>query len=804
MLKPEYKPPPLSGLQQSFTLFAGVIIPAISITVEASTHICAGAFFDPIPSVWYLMLVIFVPIAQLHVWFTVDRGTTERLVLAGWLNVLSLGVSIFYSVLNIPLLPFAVLTIAFIVGLLPLAPVLSLVAALVQRRHLKQIAARAPQKLFIMRKAGLLTGLVITAAFIGLLELPASITRYGLKLAASQSSETRAKGIQFLRNFGSRDYLRRACYGRTGWATDFVGYFLSVQDPVTPSEAQQIYYRVTGETFDTSLPPPRSGRGLIADDEWDFSSDRGVKKIDGTLKGLSLANSQIYTKADANGGVAYTEWTLVFSNEAAQSLEARAEVQLPPGAVVSRLTLWVNGEEREATFAGKGKLTADQQVAIPERRDPVLVTTSGPDRILVQCFPVPGYGGEMKIRIGITIPLLLEDLNHAQLLFPHFIDRNFHSPDWLGHSVYIDSKTSISSASNVFTTTEFTADRVVTHGRIPESEMSKPRTTILIARENAPTWSKDPFQSGNFIIQQDFEARVPKHLYRIVLVVDTSATMEDLRDELMFALESIPAGFDFKLVLADAEGLSHNFAESDVRKAWWLLANTVCAGGADNVPALLKAWDLATEKPGNNAIVWVHGPQLLQLQSARDLRGRWESSPYGPLLYSVQAKSGSDQILKSLDGIDEVRSVPRTKELDKDLGKLFQRLTGRVTTLEWVRKSKKVESLPDPYEAIETSDHLARLWANDEVARILAAGNGSLNIAAAMLAARYQIVTPVTDAVVLETAEQYRAADRTPFEETSSMIPDPDMPILVGLVLAFLLGWLVYRSRRLARRGGTV
>jgi len=803
MLKPEYKPPPLSGFQQSFTLFAGVIIPAISITVEASTHICAGAFFDPIPSVWYLMLVIFVPIAQLHVWFTVDRGSTERLVLAGWLNVLSLGVSIFYSFLNIPLLPFAVLTIAFVVGLLPLAPVLSLVAALVQRRHLKQIAARAPQKLFIMRKAGLLTGLVITAAFIGLLEIPGSMTRYGLKLAASQSPETRAKGIRFLRNFGSRDHLLRACYGRMGWTTDFVGYFFSVQDAITPTEAREIYYRVTGETFDTSAPPPKSGRGLILD-ESDFDSAGGVEKIGGKLKGLSLANSQLYTKADANGGVAYTEWTLVFSNEAAQSLEARAEVQLPPGAVVSRLTLWVNREEREATFAGKGKLPADQQVAIPERRDPVLVTTSGPDRILVQCFPVPGYGGEMKIRIGITIPLLLEDLNHALLLFPHFIDRNFHIPDWLGHDVYIDSKTSISFASNVLMTSEFTADSFVNRGRIPESELSNPRTTILIARANTPTWSKDPFQSGNFIIQQDFEARVPKHLYRIVLVVDTSAAMEDLRDELMFALESIPAGFDFKLVLADAEGLSHNFAESDVKKAWYLLANTACSGGADNVPALLKAWDLATEKPGNNAIVWVHGPQLLQLQSADELRKRWETSPYGPLLYSVQAKSGSDQILKSLDGIGEVRSVPRTKELDKDLGKLFLRLTGRIAKLEWVRTSKKVESLPDPYEAIETSDQIARLWANDEVTRILAAKHESLNIAAAMHAARYQIVTPVTDAVVIETADQYRAADRTPFEETSSMIPNPDMPILVGLVLVFLLGWLIYRSRRLARRGGTV
>ena len=195
-----YKPP--NEGHQSLTLLAGVILPAISITLEATTHICAQRLFEPIPSVWHLILVIFVPVAQLHIWFIINRGTAQRLVLASWLNVLSLGVSIFYSIVFIPLLPLAVLPIVGIFGLLPLAPVLSLVAGIVQRRQLKHIAA--PQKLFMMRKAGLVTGLVLTAVFIGLLELPASITHYGLKLAASSSPETRAKGIHFLRIFGSK------------------------------------------------------------------------------------------------------------------------------------------------------------------------------------------------------------------------------------------------------------------------------------------------------------------------------------------------------------------------------------------------------------------------------------------------------------------------------------------------------------------------------------------------------------------------------------------------------------------------
>ena len=48
--------------------------------------------------------------------------------------------------------------------------------------------------------------------------------------------------------------------------------------------------------------------------------------------------------------------------------------------------------------------------------------------------------GEMKIRIGITVPVLLEDKNMALMLLPHFNQRNFRIPDEVTHSVWIESK----------------------------------------------------------------------------------------------------------------------------------------------------------------------------------------------------------------------------------------------------------------------------------------------------------------------------------------------------------------------------
>ena len=151
------------------------------------------------------------------------------------------------------------------------------------------------------------------------------------------------------------------------------------------------------------------------------------------------------------------------------------------------------------------------------------------------------------------------------------------------------------------------------------------------------------------------------------------------------------------------------------------LGSATIAGGADNTTALLKAWDLAAEKPGNNVIVWVHGPQRMHLEPIEQLRQRWERRPYGPALYSVRTTSGSDEIEKRLDGLHEVKSVARMDHLQKDLENLFQRLTGQTKTMEFVRTSKVVVEYPYAHEAVETSDHLARLWANDEVSRILSA-----------------------------------------------------------------------------------
>ena len=798
----QYDSQPVPIPRYLFVLFAGVIMPVISITVEASTHICALYFFDPIPTFWHLALVIFVPLAQLQTWFALRRNDPQRLKLASLTNSVVIGISIFYSIIYLPVAPLGLLTLLVAIGLLPLAPYLSLIAALLMRRRLKLIAATAPEKLFGLSLAGLFAGLALNAVALGFIELPATLTRYGLQMAASSSPEKSREGIRFLRNYGSHEFLLRACYEQSGWATDVMGQVFTINNPVATADAQKIYYRVTGETFDASLPPQRVGSRVIPRDEFEFDNHIGQTRIAGKVKGLSLDNSKIEGNLDADGNVGYLEWTLSFSNMSAMQREARAEVQLPPGGVVSRLTLWVDGEEREAAFAGRRQVQQAYQQVVQKRRDPVLITTAGRDRILVQCFPVEGYGGVMKIRFGITLPLLLESREQARLILPHFVNRNFRVPNSLKHKVFLKATRPLNSAYGAVEYLPPANGKFELWGEYSDEELLRPETAIQLSRwgNEHGTWSQNRFEVDGSVVRQSIEERVPAHLRRIVLVVDTSASMEKWESTINQALGTLPKETDLRLVLTDSDRLDETawryHIGNGLENVSAMLAATPFLGGADNVPALNKAWDLAAETPGNNAIVWIHGPQLMQLESVDTLKRRFARGPYGPTLYSVKTTTGPDEVERQLDGINEVKSVVRMGKLRADLERLFRQLSGQVPTLELVRSFKNPKTYPDAFEGMETSDHLARLWANDEVARILSAHDAKLDEAAMTLAVRYQLVTPVSGAVVLETAAQYDAAGLKPVDAgTVPTIPEPETLSLL-VIAGLCLSWVFYRKYR--------
>lgn len=805
MLEQEAQATGKRGWRGAMILFAGVILPAISIAVETTTHICAEDFFDPIPTLWHVLLVIFVPLAHLQAWLAIRKGHTSRGALLGLTNAVAIGIAIFYTIVYIPLLPLAAIALIFAgLGLLPLAPLSALVSGIILRRQLRGIVPQG----FSVRTKGLAAGLTLAFAAIVLIELPATLTRAGLQMAASESTAQSERGLRWLRAVGNRDYLLRACYERSGRATDLIGFLFSLKEPVTPDEARAVFYRLTGETFDTRMPPERLKGHWQPQDSFDFDPDQGGEVVAGKVKNLSLASSRIDGSVDADAGIGYVEWTLLFKNDSAIQQEARSQVELPPGAVVSRLTLWVNGEEREAAFAGRSSVReAYRQVAVRQQRDPVLVTTAGTDRVLVQCFPVGANGGEMKIRLGITTPLQLPVRNEGLLRLPHFTERNFGIPGKVTHAVWIESKEPLRSNSKSLQTEQPASNLHAIRGALRDAELSEPLAVVhsMRASEITEAWTHDAQKKDGEIVRQVIKEREPNSSSHIILVLDTSQRMRSSIPEIIAALETLPPNIELKIVLAGGNGVYEESPDGPVPSGSPIeiarqLKGIGFEGGANNVPALVKAWNIAAGNP-ESAIVWIHAPQTLLLQPVEELRQRRERRPANvPMLYSVQTENGADRIEEKLDGAHLITGIARMNPLRIDLEKLFAELTGQRKTLEFVRTNEPAAETNKSPATKETSAHLAKLWANDEVERLTNAKEKNGVEDAVKLAVLYQLVTPVSGAVVLETQEQYQRAGLEPVEGgTVPTIPEPETWLLIAVVAAIFL-WMLYRQKLLRGR----
>ena len=288
-------------------------------------------------------------------------------------------------------------------------------------------------------------GMVAAIACLLALESPYFFTRLGLRWADAEDRSVQLKGIRLLRTLGHEETMLTACYQRPRRVFDLSSWLTNSKEPVTQEDARAIYYRVTGRPFNAVKPPElytSQGRWSLVEDEftWELDNALGGSSVAGRVMGLEMIRSRIDSRIETHGATSYTEWTMEFENKASLAREARAQIRLPAGGVVSRLTLWVNDEEREAAFASRNLTRkAYQKIAVERRRDPVLVTTSGPDQILMQCFPVPPDGGRMQIRFGITAPLDMSDLSHGRTRLPVMVERNFNLRGALKHAIWVES-----------------------------------------------------------------------------------------------------------------------------------------------------------------------------------------------------------------------------------------------------------------------------------------------------------------------------------------------------------------------------
>lgn len=792
-----YKPTPLAVKAQENNMAPkpwrswgawvwGVVLPIAISLFELVAAFCGGVFFDPLATWWHTAMVFSVPAINWWLLKGAPRGSERR---KGVAMGFALFISVFYALLFVPLLPASAIALIFFgMGLLSLMPVM---AGITTWRISRAVRRESRDQQAYSR--GRLAGIGMAALALLLLEGPGLWTRANL-MTAKNGEREKKEALERLRFFHSPRALLLACYEnrwRGTGGTDISGWIakgwngpaqlfdLDTRWDANPELAQELYFRVTGLPFNAQKPPRTTrpgplGRGESPFNEVEFDSHLGGDQVAVRVKDLDMAESRFDGHVDARSQLGYGEWTMVFKNSGLQPKEARCQVLMPRGGRVSRLTLWVNGEPREAAFNSVSKVKAAYKaIAVVQRRDPVLVTMSGPDIILVQCFPVPQQG-EMKIRFGITAPL-----DQGQWELPRILERNFGTSDSLDHSVWLQADSSFNLASTGVESRSSVTDGPgfsLSASLKPEAAMSG-LTAVRMADPAPPAavWCEDKFAAAyeRYLIREPKPSRTAPA--KVLLVVDGSASMAKAKPWIVESLKNDFPADAFRILVADDKATPVKPAE---------LEDHDFSGGRDNEPALREAVRMA--KSGEvDEIVWLHGPQAAGLSQPEALLQLIERGTRQPVIHTVMAESGPNRLAEALQRSGALRRGAALFEPRKDFSAFIKLLMMDHERMDWHWKRS-----PQPPTELGTPvwDHLARHWAIEAVE-----SKQSLlpEIDKPATAAKYQLVTSVSGAVVLETMEQYKQHGLEPVSAADTPqipgVPEPSSVLLVMISAAAML-----------------
>ncbi len=236
----------------TFLILTGLVLPSIVILIEITSGICAQMFFDPLPTVWHKLLVIAMPLANLLVIYGLWRDDAEYHWRLGLANGLAAVVSTFYTIIYLPITPLALVALLFAgLGLLALAPALSLIASALCLRQL-QMLAREGREIYGSNKKPLRDfgfGFALAALILIAIEVPVIVTRVWMAKAASDSQAESARAINLLRRYGHEKTLLAACGSQREFAS-LIGVFFNFSYPLDIEKARGVFYRVTGKLYD--------------------------------------------------------------------------------------------------------------------------------------------------------------------------------------------------------------------------------------------------------------------------------------------------------------------------------------------------------------------------------------------------------------------------------------------------------------------------------------------------------------------------------------------------------------------------
>lgn len=714
----------------------GVILPGMLLAAAAVAccdRITMMILKHPLETLVELSLTVMIPVANYVVWKSLSRDDRRFAKRRGIMNGMAIGTSAVIAaiawaavILHYPAVdessgnphPGAFTSIAVIASLACAASVY-LANCLRMSRELRSSQLRTV--------AYSALGLIFSALlFIGS-EARSVCIRVAEYMSTSETAAERKSGLDFLRQINPERDLMMECADVR--AAGIPGLFIRLE----PTTQRQLYFSVTGKPF-------RDDKSSNFSSMPDDYLQRHV--VGAPVSGLSLIRSAMTGVVNPETLSSTINWTFVFKNRTYQKQEARAEIGLPEGAVISQMTVWPGGEPKNASFNASGAAASTFESPVQAGHDaPAICTDLGRGRTLLHCYPVPAQG-EMKVRVAVVVPLKLHTLTEASVSLPRFIDNNFAIATDNAMSIRSPEKLSM-NLKGIRSSVSATGEKVLS-GLIKEEDLSGSGLSIRVARAATlgPNIFRDPFIHANsFIIQtiRKVEAPAPSHL---VLVVDGSQSVKDHLNEIQSALKKLPASITKSIIIASDQ----NGAKPEVlsfQDGLKQLEKVSLTGGQDNLQAVVRAAELAGEAKGGT-VLWIHGPQPSFNEEI------YIMAPYiaTPKFYELALDNGimdAHEFFKNHREIGPFNAIARSATAGDDLERFIAKWQpgGTDFSVDYTAvASAEASKTATPQQASE----IACLAANKKVEELLHKGKVGN---AAVIACAHNIVTSVSLASVL-------------------------------------------------------
>lgn len=778
-------PPALRRVVSTSAIVFFAVLPLLGLASEIVTG-TLSPWLGLFPTWWHVAAV--VAAITLNLWLHVVRGRAAK-----WLPARATamafvaGMALLYAIAEMPALPLMVFAVLFFgLGLLAAAPYfvclgfLRLVPDLVARWRDSE---RGALTLLACLAVGLLPavglGLYSQTAVTAHEATALGQLRHAMAAPAPAAViEERAVAVRagdravqrglctfgdedrddddwfFALSRGSKEPFAHLASGRDFW---FHRKLAAHRLRLATEGARLAFHRAHGEGWDDAQPPR-------AQDGWDGGAS------------IEWQASRFTITAEPAAAIARVDWEIEVDAAARWPVEARFDVRLPSGAVVSSLSSWIADEERPAAFAGAGDVQAAYDQVVRKQRDPVLVRERAPGSVQMLLFPLSKELPPMRVRVGFTVPLRWLG-ERATLCLPQVVGHNCRGGEVDEHLVRFDGEALPRPPHAV--------------GRELGEPIDVPRIVGTVHTRDA---------DGILVQQLTARPRVATPpAFVVVIEASASMTRAVLRTDEMLA--AFPRGVPCVLFVAHGDAFVQHDGGSGAAELGAFVREQPCTGGVDATGAL-RAAIAAAKQRGVARVYWLHGTAATRHFAAELPRdadveivafavrtgrhaGVEEAAKRGTLVEVPRHGDSAEAMVSALAEFVAFAPPGGDHEVG-DHARVFDR------------------ALVPPTGSVEVSDQIARLWAARRARGAVREGDA---VAGAQLAARFRVATAGVGAVVLETKADYDRHGLDPGAEIgrepmgpvgSGPVPEPSTLVLLGGGL-LALAWR-QRQRQRSRR----